>query len=83
MSATKGVAGGVGEGGNILPLPTGCCAVQWPLLKGGVLPLATGLTAAWLPIGHASQFVLLLVRQSVTQDNCLISVSYPSSSKVR
>ena len=30
-----------------------------------------------------SQQVLLLVRQSVTKDNCSISVSYPSSSKVK
>ena len=34
-------------------------------------------------LGMPSQSVLLLVRQSVTQDNCSISVSYPSSSKVK
>ena len=68
---------------------TGCCAVQWAMWKGGGLTSRDRLNSSenYLLLGFIlamqSQTVLLLVRQSVTLDNCSISVSYPSSSKVK
>ena len=66
------------------PLDTG----QWAIWKGG------GLTSHDRPnrlenylllgllVGQPSQSVLRLVSQSVMQDDCSISVSYPKSSNV-
>ena len=69
--------------------PTGCCAVQWDMWKGGGLTPRDWLNSSenYLLLGFLlampSQTVLLLVRKSATWDNCFISVSYPSSSKVK
>ena len=74
---------------NMSSLPTGCCAVQWAMWKGGGLTCRDRLISSenYLLLGFLlamqSHTVLLLVRQSVTQDNCSISVSYPSSSKLK
>ena len=57
--------------------------------KEEALPPVTGLTltvhrsSARLPICQPSHTVLLVLSQSVIQNNCFISVSYPSSSKVK
>ena len=69
-------------------LPTGCCAVQWAMWKGGGLTSRDRLDSSenYLLLGfllvRLSQTVLLLVRQPITQNNCSISVSYRSSSNV-
>ena len=68
--------------------PTGCCAVQWAMWKGGGLTSRDRLDSSenYLLLGfllvRLSQTVLLLVRQPITQNNCSISVSYRSSSNV-
>ena len=68
--------------------PTGCCAVQWAMWKGGGLTSRDRLDSSEnnLLLGfllvRLSQTVLLLVRQPITQNNCSISVSYRSSSNV-
>ena len=68
--------------------PTGCCAVQWAMWKGGGLTSCDRLDSSenYLILGfllvRLSQTVLLLVRQPITQNNCSISVSYRSSSNV-
>ena len=68
--------------------PTGCCAVQWAMWKGGGLTSRDRLDSSenYLLLGfllvRLSQNVLLLVRQPITQNNCSISVSYRSSSNV-
>ena len=68
--------------------PTGCCAVQWAMWKGGGLTSRDRLNSSenYLLLGFLlampSQTVLLLVRQPITQNNCSISVSYRSSSNV-
>ena len=69
-------------------LPTGCCAVQWAMWKGGGLTSRDRLDSSenYLLLGfllvRLSQTVLLLVRQPITQNNCSISVSYRSSINV-
>ena len=73
---------------NMSSLPTGCCAVQWAMWKGGGLTSRDRLDSSenYLLLGfllvRLSQTVLLLVRQPITQNNCSISVSYRSSSNV-
>ena len=70
------------------PSPTGCCAVQWAMWKGGGLTSRDRLDSSenYLLLGfllvRLSQTVLLLVRQPITQNNCSISVSYRSSRNV-
>ena len=74
---------------NMSSSPTGCSAVQWAMWKGGGLTSRDRLDSSenYLLLGfllaRPSQTFLLLVRQPTTQDNCSISVSYPSSSKVK
>ena len=69
--------------------PTGCCAVQWAMWKGGGLTSRDRLDSSenYLLLGfllvRLSQTVLLLVRQPITQNYCSISVSYRSSSNVK
>ena len=73
---------------NMSSSPTGCCAVQWAMWKGGGLTSRDRLDSSenYLLLGfllvRLSQTVLLLVRQPITQNNCSISVSYRSSSNV-
>ena len=56
---------------NMSSLPTGCCAVQWAMWKGGGLTSRDRLNSSenYLLLGFLlatpSQTVLLLVRQSV------------------
>ena len=74
--------------GNMSSSPTGCCAVQWAMWKGGGLTSRDRLYSSenYLLLGfllvRPVQTFLLLVRQPITQDNCSISVSYRSSSNV-
>ena len=57
---------------NMSSSPTGCCAVQWAMWKGGGLTSRDRLNSSenYLLLGFLlampSQTVLLLVRQSVT-----------------
>ena len=73
---------------NMSSSPTGCCAVQWAMWKGGGLTSRDRLDSSenYLLLGfllvRLSQTVLLLVRQPITHNNCSISVSYRSSSNV-
>ena len=73
---------------NMSSSPTGCCAVQWAMQKGGGLTSRDRLNSSenYLLLGfllvRPVQTFLLLVRQPITQDNCSISVSYRSSSNV-
>ena len=73
---------------NMSSLPTGCCAVQWAMWKGGGLTSRDRPNSSenYLLLGfllvRPVQIFLLLVREPITQDNCSISVSYRSSSNV-
>ena len=66
---------------NMQSSPTGCCALQWAMWKGGGLTSRDRLNSSenYLLLGcllaMQSQTVLLLVRQSVTLDNYSISQS--------
>ena len=73
---------------NMSSSPTGCCAVQWAMWKGGGLTFRDRLNSSenYLLLGfllvRPVQTFLLLVKQPISQDNCSISVSYRSSSNV-
>ena len=68
---------------NMSSSPTGCCAVQWAMWKGGGLTSRDRLNSSenYLLLGFllakSSQTVLLLVRQSVTYDNFLSQFPTP------